>query len=95
MTVHLEIPDDIVKYLVPDGQDPARAILEDAVAEAYRQRRLTMHLVGRLLNLWDPGEVDVFLGKREIYDDYTIEDVNSDLEVSKAAEVRHQKQTAA
>ena len=89
MTIQLEVPDDLLKYLVPEGHDPARSILEDAVAEAYREGRLSMHLVGRLLDLWDPGEVDQFLGKREIYDDFTIEDLDRDTEVLRQIRAKH------
>ena len=89
MTVQLEIPDELIKFLVPEGQDPQRAILEDAVAEAYRGHRLSMHLVGKLLGLRETGEVDAFLGKREIYDDYTIEDLDRDAQVLRALRAKN------
>ena len=89
MTIQLEIPDDLVEFLVREGHDPARSILEDAVAEAYREDRLSMHLVSRLLDLADPNEVDKFLGKRQIYDDYTMEDLDRDTEVLRQLRARN------
>lgn len=78
MQVTVEIPDQFVHQLVPEGRDLPRTLLESAVAAAYREGRLTMEQVRQMLDLGTRMDVDVFLGKHEIYD-YTIEDLNQDL----------------
>ena len=78
MQVIVEIPDEFAGSLVPAGFDPARLLLEDTVAAAYRDRRLTMEQVRQILGFATRMEVDPFLQKYEIYD-YTREDLESDI----------------
>jgi hypothetical protein len=80
MQVTVEIPDSFVPYLVPEGKDPARRLLEDTVAESYRERRLTMEQVRQLLGFATRIEVDPFLQRYEIYD-YTVEDLEENMAV--------------
>jgi hypothetical protein len=68
MQVMVEIPDEFAAQLVPAGSDPARLLLEESVAAAYRDRRLTMEQVRIILGFPTPMEVDIFLQKHEIYD---------------------------
>ena len=77
MQVTVEIPDEFAGYIVPAGSDPARLLLEDSVAAAYRNRRLTMEQVRQILGLATRMEVDPFLQKYEIYD-YTVQDFDND-----------------
>jgi hypothetical protein len=78
MRVTVEIPDQFVPNLVPEGTDAARRLLEDTVANAYRERRLTMEQVRQLLGFATRMEVDPFLKRYEIYD-YTVGDLEEDL----------------
>ena len=78
MQVTVEIPDEFATQLVPAGSDPARLVLENSVAEAYRSRRLTMEQVRQILGFATRMEVDPFLQKYEIYD-YTIGDFEQDV----------------
>lgn len=78
MTVTVEIPDAVAASLVPEGVDPARKLLEDAVAQAYREGKLTTYEVQMALGLPTRMHVDPFLGKYEIYD-YTIDDFREDM----------------
>jgi hypothetical protein len=80
MQVTVEIPDSFVPYLVPEGKDAARRLLEDTVAESYRERRLTMEQVRQLLGFATRIEVDPFLQRYEIYD-YTVEDLEENMAV--------------
>jgi hypothetical protein len=77
MRVTVEIPDEFASNLVPPGSDPARLVLENSVAEAYRSRRLTMEQVRQILGFATRMEVDPFLQKYEI-SDYTVEDFDHD-----------------
>jgi hypothetical protein len=78
MQITVDIPDEFAADLVPAGSDPARLILENSVAEAYRRHRLTMEQVRQILGFATRMEVDPFLQKYEIYD-YTAEDLRSDV----------------
>jgi hypothetical protein len=79
MQVTVEIPDEFAGYIVPPGSDPARLVLENSVAEAYRNRRLTMEQVRQILGFATRMDVDPFLQKYEIYD-YTVEDLAEDVD---------------
>lgn len=76
MTV--DIPDQFVPQIVPEGEDAARLLLEESVAAAYRCRRLTMEQVRTILGFATRVQVDEFLGRHAIYD-YTVEDLDKDL----------------
>jgi hypothetical protein len=78
MQVLVEIPDQFVSQLVPEGRNASRVLLEEAVAGAYRERRLTMEQVRQLLGYGTRMQVDPFLLEHQIYD-YTIEDLDSDM----------------
>jgi hypothetical protein len=78
MQVTVEIPDQFAEQLVPLGCDPGRALLEQSVASAYRENRLTMEQVRQALNLSTRIQVDTFLQSHEIYD-YTPEDLDRDM----------------
>ena len=78
MQVTVEIPDQFVPYIVPEGTDAARRLLEDSVAASYRERRLTMEQVRQLLGFATRMEVDPFLQRYEIYD-YSVNDLREDM----------------
>lgn len=80
MRVTVEIPDQFVPNLLPEGKDAARRLLEDTVAASYRERRLTMEQVRQLLGFATRMEVDPFLQRYEIYD-YTVDDLEKDMAV--------------
>ncbi len=78
MQVTVEIPDQFVGWLVPEGVSASRLLLEEAVAGAYRDGRLTMEQVRVLLGYGTRLQVDTFLYQHEIFD-YTVEDLDSDM----------------
>lgn len=78
MQVTVEIPDEFASQLVPAGSDPARLLLEDAVAAAYRDKRLTMEQVRQILGFATRMDVDIFLQKYDICD-YTVDDYERDM----------------
>ncbi len=79
MRVTLDIPDSLAAQLVPIDRDPARSLLEDATAAAYRMHRLTMEQVRHLLGFGTRMQVDEFLRQYEVYD-YTPADLQHDME---------------
>ena len=78
MQVTVEIPDRFVQSLIPAGCDGSRTLLEESVAGAYRDGRLTMEQVRQLLGFGTRMQVDAFLGQHEIFD-YAIADLDKDL----------------
>jgi hypothetical protein len=87
MTVTVEIPDEVAASVLPEGVDPARKLLEDTVAQAYRERKIGTKGLREALGLeW--FEVDPFLLKYQIYD-YTIEDFRKDVET--LAKIREER----
>lgn len=78
MQVTITIPDEFAARVVPQGQDAERLLLEELVAGAYRDGRLTMEQVRQVLGLDTRSQVDVFLQRHAVYD-YTIEDLNKDI----------------
>jgi hypothetical protein len=78
MQVTVEIPDQFAEQLVPAGSDASRILLEEAVAGAYRERRLTMEQVRQLLGFGTRLQVDTFLQQHQIYD-YMVEDLDRDM----------------
>jgi hypothetical protein len=78
MQITIEIPDQFIRHLVPEGQGAACSLLEESVAGAYRDGRLTMEQVRQILGFGTHMQVDAFLQEHEIFD-YTAEDLNKDM----------------
>jgi len=79
MNVTVEIPDEFAGVLATNGQDTARRLLEDSVAQAYREGKIGSRGVREALGMASRFEVDPFLLKYQIYD-YTVEDLKKDIE---------------
>lgn len=78
MQVTVEIPDQFVAQIVPDGTTAPRVLLEEAVAGAYRERRLTIEQVRELLGFGTRMQASTFLLEHEIYD-YTAVEFEKDM----------------
>jgi hypothetical protein len=78
MQVTVEIPDQFVQHLVPAGRDAARSLLEESVAGAYRDGRLTMEQTRQLLGFGTRMQVDTFLRQHQVFD-YTVDDLEKDM----------------
>lgn len=76
----VKLPDELARQVIPVGSDPARIAVEDMAAEAYRAGRLTEHQLATLLGM-DRYELDGFLKKREVWLDYTEDDLRREVEV--------------
>jgi hypothetical protein len=71
MQVTLDIPDDLAAQFIPAGQDAARAVLEDALVEAYREDRISGRQLMEALGIETRYELDGFLKARHVYIEYT------------------------
>ena len=76
----VELPDDLAGQVIPAGCDPARAAVEDMAVEAYRAGRLSEHQLATLLRM-DRYELDGFLKRREVWLDYTMDELRREVEV--------------
>jgi predicted HTH domain antitoxin len=94
MQFTVELPDDLAAQMIPAGCDPARAALEDMAVEAYRARRLTEHQLATLLGM-DRYTLDGFLKQREIWLDYTMDDLRREAELGERLWKKRQDEIAA
>jgi len=82
MQITVELPDDMARQMIPAGRDPARTALEDMAVEAYRAHRLTEHQLATLLGM-DRYTLDGFLKGREVWLEYSMDDLRKELEVQR------------
>jgi hypothetical protein len=83
LTVH--IPDDIAARLGADAVALERRALEALIADEYRAGRLNKPDLRRLLGLETDHEIDGFLKAHDVYDAYTIADLEQELESQRRA----------
>ncbi len=80
MDVRLKIPDDIARTIQGGQPDISRAVLEVLALEGYRSERLSEAQVRRLLDLRTRIEVHAFLKAHHAYLNYSIHELERDLE---------------
>ena len=78
MRVTVDIPDQFLEQLVPPGCDPGRSLLEESVAGAYRDGRLTIEQACHLLGFGTPKQMEAFLQKHQAYQ-YTAAELEKDM----------------
>lgn len=78
MQVVIDIPDNLAPQLIPAGQDPARAVLENALVQAFRENRISAHQLQQALGIETRYEFDGFLKARQVWIDYTLDELNAD-----------------
>jgi hypothetical protein len=83
MNVAFNIPDDVAAQL-SGGGDIQRQALEALALESYRAGRLTKAELRRLLGIESRLELDGFLKAHEVYEPYTLEDLERDRAVFKS-----------
>jgi predicted HTH domain antitoxin len=82
MQITVELPDDLAQQMIPAGQNPARAVLENMAVEAFRSHRLTEHQLAQALGM-DRYQLDGFLKQRGVWLDYTMDDLHQELEAQR------------
>ena len=80
MQVTVNIPDDLAAQLIPAGQDPSRVVLEDALVQAYRENRISGPQLMEALGIETRDELDGFLKARQVWVEYSIDDLNKERE---------------
>jgi hypothetical protein len=79
MDVTVQIPDDVARRMGAVGDLPRRA-LEALAAEEYKHGRLTKPDLRRLLGFESGHQIDEFLKRHEVFEEYTIEDLERERE---------------
>ena len=78
MTITLNVPEDIARQLASQGQDVSRAALELMVLEAYREHKLSIGQLRRLLDFHTRMQTHAFLKDRGVPLHYDREDLEHD-----------------
>lgn len=78
MQVTLDIPDDLAAQFIPAGQDAARAVLEDALVQVYRESKISASQLMEVLGIETRYELDGFLKERQVWIEYTPEQMAAD-----------------
>jgi predicted HTH domain antitoxin len=81
MQVVVEIPDEFSRQILRSGQDPSRALLEDAALKAFSEDRITAHELQQVLGFDTQYQLDGFLKERGIeHGAYGPEDLQHDVQ---------------
>lgn len=94
MQVTVNIPDDLASQLIPAGQDPARAVLEDALVQAYRENRISGHQLMTALGIETRYELDGFLKARQVWIEYPLDELRADRDAMERALSEESKKRA-
>lgn len=79
-TIALHISEDSAKLLTDAfGPDVSRAALEALAIEGYRAGKFGTATVGRLVAIEHRFEVEKWLGSRDVYMNYTAQDLADDV----------------
>jgi hypothetical protein len=78
MQVVVDIPDNLAPQLIAAGRNPARSVLEDALVQAYREGRITAGQLMDALGIATRYELDGFLKARQVWIEYTPEQMAAD-----------------
>jgi hypothetical protein len=80
MDVQLQIPDDVARIIQSEQPDLSRAALEALALEGYRSGRLSESQVRRMLGFRTRMQVHSFLKAHNVYLNYSIQELENDLE---------------
>jgi hypothetical protein len=86
MDVQVQIPDDVAHALESEQPDLSRAALEALALEGYRRRRLSEAQLRRMLGFRTRMQVHEFLKAKNVYLNYSVRDLERDLESLKRFE---------
>ncbi|MGA2712574.1 MAG: UPF0175 family protein [Bryobacteraceae bacterium] len=80
MELTVQIPDDLARSMSAAGGDLSRRALEALALEEFKSGHITRPELRRLLGFETRYELDGFLKAHEVYEDYTMEDLERELE---------------
>jgi predicted HTH domain antitoxin len=81
MQVVVEIPDEFSRQILPAGQDPSRALLEEAALKAFCDDRITARELRLILGFATRYQLEGFLKERGIdHHAYGSQDLQDDIQ---------------
>ena len=82
MEVTINLPEDVAKVFLNNGENLEREVLEATALEGYREGKLSQAQVRRMLGFATDMQVDVFLKEHQIYLEYDLEDLKRETDFS-------------
>ena len=80
MELTLQIPDELASRMSESGVDLSRRALEALALEEFKSGRITKPELRRLLGFGTRYQLDGFLKAHDVYEDYTLQDLEQELE---------------
>jgi hypothetical protein len=80
MVLTVQIPDDLAGRMNESGGDLSRRALEALALEEFKCDHITAPELVRLLGFENRFELDGFLKAHEVYENYTLQDLDQELE---------------
>jgi hypothetical protein len=80
MELTVQIPDDVARSMSASGGDLSRRALEALALEEFKCGHITKPELRRLLGFGTRYQLDGFLKAHDVYEDYTMEDLEQELE---------------
>lgn len=75
MEVTINLPEDVARVFIDNGENIEREVLEATALEGYREGKLSQAQVRRMLGFATDMQVDAFLKEHKIYLEYDLEDI--------------------
>lgn len=82
MEVTINLPEDVARVFLANGENIEREVLEATAIEGYREGKLSQAQVRRMLGFATDMQVDAFLKKHKIFLEYDLEDVKNETDFS-------------
>jgi Uncharacterised protein family (UPF0175) len=83
MELTVQIPDDLARSMSASGGDLSRRALEAQALEEFKSGRITKPELRRLSGFGTRYQLDGFLKSHGVYEDYTMEDLEQELDALK------------
>jgi hypothetical protein len=83
MELTVQIPDDLARSMNASGGDLSRRALEALALEEFKSGHITKPQLRRLLGFGTRYQLDGFLKSHDVYEDYTMEDLELELDALK------------
>jgi hypothetical protein len=80
MELAVQIPDDLAGRMSASGGDLSRRALEALALEEFKSGHITKPELRRLLGFETRYQLDGFLKAHDVYEDYTLQDLEHELE---------------
>jgi len=80
MEFTVQVPDDLAGRIVASGGDLPRRALEALALDEFKCGRITKPKLRRVLGFETGYQLDGFLKAHEVYEDYSMQDLDRELE---------------